>query len=263
MNNATLVIPHFGDLNKCNYLSLFLATIRNKPFDVLLFTDFDINDVPDNVKIHKCTIDDIYNRAEKIIGKIETRFYYKLCDLRVIYGEMFKEELSMYDYWGWGDLDVMYGQFENFPKPGNGTPDLFCNYHKRNDMHLVQSETPVGIWYASGHFVMMRNDDRSRGLINHLPTAERLIKDKTNRYIDEHLVPTVLMHEFKNVQKIHSTDVQYVDVQTVEMRNGAIYANETHLNYLHWYTDKNKIKSIENWRSIPNNFKLTQYYEST
>ena len=221
-----------------------------------------INDVEGRLhNTDQKNLDDIYNKAEKIIGKIETRFYYKLCDLRVIYGEMFREELRDYDYWGWGDLDVMYGNFENFPVPANGTPDLFCNYHKRDAIHLVQSDTPLGLWYASGHFVMMRNDDRSRGLINHLPTADRLIKDITNRYIDEHLVPTVLMHEFKNIKRIHSTAIQYVDPNSVVMKNGAIYADGKHLNYIHWYTDKDKIKSIENWRAVPNDFKLTDYYE--
>jgi hypothetical protein len=260
MNNAVLIIPHFGNLSTCNYLPLFLATVRYQPFDVLLYTDDDLEDVPSNVIVKKTKIDSIFERAEEVIGeKITSRFYYKLCDLRVIYGQMFEEEISKYDYWGWGDLDVIYGTFEPFPRPGNGTPDLFCNAHKRLEMSLVQSESPLGLWYASGHFVMMRNDHRSRLLLEKLPTAKRLIKEPVNRYIDEHLVPTVLVDTFKNRTQVYSTDLQYVNKNKVQLKNGNLYHDGQFLNYLHWYTDKSRVTVKTDWREIPRSLKIKDY----
>ena len=35
---------------------------------------------------------------------------YKLCDLKPMYGVLFEEELRGYDYWAFGDCDLMYGR---------------------------------------------------------------------------------------------------------------------------------------------------------
>ena len=35
---------------------------------------------------------------------------YKLCDLKPMYGVLFAEELKGYDYWAFGDCDLMYGR---------------------------------------------------------------------------------------------------------------------------------------------------------
>ena len=35
---------------------------------------------------------------------------HKLCDFKPMYGVLFAEELKDYDYWAFGDCDVMYGR---------------------------------------------------------------------------------------------------------------------------------------------------------
>eukprot|EP00929_Paragymnodinium_shiwhaense_P096787 TRINITY_DN5847_c0_g1_i3.p1 TRINITY_DN5847_c0_g1~~TRINITY_DN5847_c0_g1_i3.p1 ORF type:complete len:231 (-),score=27.40 TRINITY_DN5847_c0_g1_i3:809-1501(-) len=39
---------------------------------------------------------------------------YKLCDWRMTYGEVFKEWLRGYEFWGWVDLDVFLGNLRHF-----------------------------------------------------------------------------------------------------------------------------------------------------
>ena len=42
---------------------------------------------------------------------------YKLCDFRPAFGEMFREELVGYDFWGHCDLDVVFGQIRDHLPP--------------------------------------------------------------------------------------------------------------------------------------------------
>ncbi len=39
---------------------------------------------------------------------------YKLCDLRPFYGYVHKDLLETYDFWGFGDLDLLWGDIKKF-----------------------------------------------------------------------------------------------------------------------------------------------------
>lgn len=254
-NNAALVIPMFGD-KRWNYIDLWLSTVSRQPMDVLFFTNYDIGDVPDNVKLIPVELDYIFDRAEECFQeKFNNRFAYKLCDLKSFYGDIFKEELQHYDYWGYGDCDVCYGRLPTFFES-----DLYCACGERSDMDLVKSETPLGRWFIPGHFVMMRNTDKSRGIMDHLPTGKRLMTDKVNRYIDEHLVPTVLRYIFPEEDRymIRSNDLQYLRNTDIRLENGQLFFDSRPAHYIHFYTDKKRIKT-PHWRDIPETFNLKEY----
>ena len=254
MNNGALVIAQFG--NGWPYFDLWLSTVSRQKMDVLFFTDYDF-DAPPNVKIHKCEMGDVFNRAEKIFGlKFQSKYPYKLCDLKSFYGKIFEDELKPYEYWGYGDSDVVYGRLPEF-----GDLELYCARHKRTDMALVQSPKPVGRWFIPGHFVMMKNDERGREIYDQLPTAKALLEEGTNNYIDEWLVPTVLIHEYGlGAGGISAQDFEYVKHLKIELREGALYVDNSELNYLHWYDAKNKI-STDGWRGIPNSFNVKDFIQ--
>jgi len=243
VNNAALVIAQFG--NGWPYLDLWLSTVARQKMDVLFFTDYDF-DAPPNVKIHKCSMDDIFDRAEKTYGlKFQNRYPYKLCDLKSFYGKIFEDELKDYEYWGYGDSDVVYGNLPTF-----GNLELYCAKHKRPDMALVRSAKPVGRWFIPGHFVMMRNDDRGRRIFEHLPTAKALLEESTNNYIDEWLVPTVLIHEYGlGAGGIEAQDYEYVKGFPIKLADGALYIGDKEYSYLHWYKEKSKVKTA-GWRAM-------------
>mgnify|MGYP003652751752 CR=1 FL=1 len=221
---------------------------------VLFFTDHDF-DAPPNVKIHKCSMDDIFDRAEKTYGlKFQARYPYKLCDLKSFYGKLFEDELRDYEYWGYGDCDVVYGKL-----PAFSDLELYCAKHKRSDMALVESKKPVGRWFIPGHFVMMRNDDRGRRIFEHLPTAKALLEEDTNNYIDEWLVPTVLIHEYGlGAGGIKAQDYRHINRRPITLSDGALSVGREELNYIHWYTDKDRVKTPK-WRDIPSTFNVKNY----
>lgn len=39
---------------------------------------------------------------------------YKLCDFKPTYGLIFSEYIAKYDFWGMGDIDVIYGNIRDF-----------------------------------------------------------------------------------------------------------------------------------------------------
>ena len=207
------------------------------------------------MKIHKCSMDDIFDRAEKTYGlKFQARYPYKLCDLKSFYGKLFEDELRDYEYWGYGDCDVVYGKL-----PAFSDLELYCAKHKRSDMALVESKKPVGRWFIPGHFVMMRNDDRGRRIFEHLPTAKALLEEDTNNYIDEWLVPTVLIHEYGlGAGGIKAQDYRYINRRPITLSDGALSVGREELNYIHWYTDKDRVKTPK-WRDIPSTFNVKNY----
>ena len=99
-----------------NYFDLWLTSAKYNPsVNWLLVTDNPIKDVPENVKSIRLTFEEL---KEKIRGKFDFPIVldnpYKLCDYKPAYGDIFREEIQGYDFWGWGDLDLIYGNIRSF-----------------------------------------------------------------------------------------------------------------------------------------------------
>ena len=97
-----LIIPYFGKLP--NYFDLWLESVRhNLDYNFLIITDEEIeNNLPENVRVIKSSFEDLVKKIQSLYPfKISLNSPYKLCDYRPAYGEIFKEELVEYDFWGW------------------------------------------------------------------------------------------------------------------------------------------------------------------
>ena len=66
---------------------------------------------------------------------------YSLCDLRPLFGELFKYDLAGYNWWGWVDLDVVLGDLDRLITP-------FLNLYD-----IVTTDT----WTVNGALTFMRN----------------------------------------------------------------------------------------------------------
>ncbi len=109
------IIPYFGSWP--SYLPLYLHSCQyNAQIDVLFFTDLEPpEDSPANVSYHFITFTEllakISSTLEIDIPDIEP---YKLCDYRPMYGLIFSEFLEDYDFWGYGDIDLIFGDVPSF-----------------------------------------------------------------------------------------------------------------------------------------------------
>lgn len=110
-----LIIPYFGRFPK--YFQLFLNSCEyNKGFNWLIFTDDKTEyNYPNNVKIVYMKFDELKNYFEERLNfKINLERPYKLCDYKVAYGFIFKDYIEEYDFWGYCDLDLIFGDLDVF-----------------------------------------------------------------------------------------------------------------------------------------------------
>ena len=137
---------YFGGLT--NYFDLFLLSASyNSDIDFFFITDNkDIcNSPPKN--LHKICIpfSEVVRRIQNCIDiNITLKHPYKLCDFRPVFGEAFKDYIGTYDFWGYSDCDVIFGDMRKFI-----TNDVLNNYDKL---------------YTRGFITLYRNNDKMRNL---------------------------------------------------------------------------------------------------
>jgi hypothetical protein len=141
-----LVVPYFGE--RPSYFPLVVTSMAHNPdVDWLLITDVPVDDAPPNVAVQLCGFTDLVTRIQSHFGfRISLERPYKLCDFRPAFGEIFRDELAGYDFWGHSDLDVVFGRIrDHLP------PEAF-----EADKVLIQ-----------GNFALYRNTDRAAAWFRH------------------------------------------------------------------------------------------------
>lgn len=138
MNRALFIIPYFGKFN--NYFQLFLNSCGvNTKFDWLIITDdFNHYRYPANVKVCYSDFDTLRGRIRGMFDhKIKLNAPYKLCEYRLAYGEIFCEEIKGYEFWGFCDVDMIFGNIEKYIDD-----DILNSYDKilfRGHMQLLRN----------------------------------------------------------------------------------------------------------------------------
>ena len=94
----------------------YLSSCRYNPNVIFLFhKSAPLNESPGNVIYHKMNFDTLIKLAEqKLRLEIKFELPYKLCDLKPAYGLIFQDYISDYDFWGHGDIDLIYGRISSF-----------------------------------------------------------------------------------------------------------------------------------------------------
>lgn len=135
-----IIITYFGKFPET--MDTFLYSCKNNPeFEWLIFTDDTIENPPANVKIITSTLAVIRTLIEKKLNmKIALKAPYKLCDFRPTFGIIFEEYLMGCDFWGYGDIDLVYGNLSQFI-----TDELLGKYDKI---------------YPCGHLSLIKNEQK-------------------------------------------------------------------------------------------------------
>ena len=140
MKSIIVIIPYFGSLP--NYFNLWLSSCRyNSTIDWLLMTDNEVSicsSFPANVRVQTITWEQMREKVQRIFDfRIALDTPYKLCDFKPAYGEIFREDVLGYDFWAYGDMDVIYGDIRKFI-----TDELLSKYDR---------------CLACGHLSLIRN----------------------------------------------------------------------------------------------------------
>jgi len=170
--SVAILIPYFGSWPE--WIDLFFETARrNSEIDFLVFTDCDAEAfAAPNIHIRPMSFEDYVQRARSWLGlPFDPPNGYKLCDLRPMFGALHEEELSGYDFYGWCDTDLLFGNIRSFY-----SDDVLARY----------SVLSTHADRVSGHFALFRNTRRNRTMYRKIYQWQRHLLEPAFVGIDEH-----------------------------------------------------------------------------
>ena len=107
-NKTCVLILHFGSLPK--WFDLWKHTAKlNQEIDFLIFQDDCDATRDENIYLIRSSLEEINELPRMKSQKWQVPSFYKLCDLRPVLAYILEDKIKNYTYWGWGDLDVIYG----------------------------------------------------------------------------------------------------------------------------------------------------------
>ena len=118
MSTIAVILPYFGKFP--NYFEFFLQSCKDNPtVDFYIITDNDISRFDDNYhgNIHfiETSFPDVRNRFQEAFPfEISLPRPYKLCDFKPVYGMVFHDIVQKYDFWGYCDCDLIFGNIRGF-----------------------------------------------------------------------------------------------------------------------------------------------------
>lgn len=115
MKSICYIVPYFGKL-PVNFQQWLLGCKFNKTINWVVITDDKTEfEYPDNVAVY-------YESFESVKTKVRSHFDFEvvidrpwnICVFRPAFGEIFSEYLINYDFWGYCDTDLMWGDIRRF-----------------------------------------------------------------------------------------------------------------------------------------------------
>ena len=196
-----IIEPYFGHLPPWN--NPFMVTLaRNSMLTWIRFSDTPPpQDVPENLVTIEMTLGGLNHLCRRKLGFDPClKRGYKCCDLRPAFGKVFEDYLADFDYWGYGDSDVLLGRCEDYLDD-----DLLAEYDAfascRSNMN--------------GQFAVFRN----HGVLRHPHVLIEDFRDQVRnpelQYCEEVTLDTALM---KSDSRVLRRQLQIHDVGNDEWR---------------------------------------------
>ena len=114
---------------------------KNTGIDFYIPTNADIKHYEkyNNIKFLCMSVEEFWKKVQEIFDFPITKGFYKIAEYRPFWGIVFKELLEKYDYWGYADCDLIFGDILKFIKP-----------------YLNNGEKVIGKY---GHFRLIKNTE--------------------------------------------------------------------------------------------------------
>lgn len=175
MTRIVQIIPYFGKWPK--WIDLYVySCLRNPMVDFLFFTDCGRPGVlsgksDTNVIIKEISFDD-YKRlvSRRLDIAYNPQSPYKLTDLKPFLGLIHEDEIRDYDWWGFGDIDLVYGDLS-----------ILINDRSLETNDLLTTHD----YHIAGHCTFMRNNDYYCRLCLGIKDWRKRLGDETHYGFDE------------------------------------------------------------------------------
>lgn len=155
MTSVAVICAYFGKLPPS--FGVWMRSCEfNSTIDFILFTDQQIDNAPRNVHVISKEFSEVQELADRKMQRhVALEYPYKLCDLKPMYGIIFDDFISEYNYWGHCDMDMVFGDIRYFLEKYNLEKyDKFLNLghlslYKNNDdnnRRFMLSGSKCGTW---------------------------------------------------------------------------------------------------------------------
>lgn len=232
-NKIAIIVTWFGELPP--YFKAWLKSAeKNTTIDFFCFFDHDFETKSNNIFLIKSTMQDEINRISKAINeKITINNSYKFCDLRPSFGLGYADYLKDYQFWGYCDIDLVFGDIRTFL-----TDEVLDKYDR---------------FYEYGHLSIFRNNDVMNNLYNYpgcIYSKNEIFRKPAKCTPEEHWGINRIM-EINNFKCYRESDYAdfYLPYQTLLINNGKNYDKQI----FYWedgkaimaYEDNNTIQKRE------------------
>lgn len=232
MKKIAFVIPYFGPFP--SWMEYFVASCRkNDSIDFFLFSDNQKPlDWPDNMHFYPIDFS-AYKRlvSERLGINFDPENAYKLCDIKPALGLIHEDVLKGYDYWGFCDIDVVFGNIRAFMTDELlGVIDFFSAHERR----------------VAGHFSLMKNEEKYNESFFSAKNWRSVFEDREHRAFDEKHYSDVYKG-FKNFPSLLAKACSWV---VLPMSRRALFREEFSTPGLRY-----------NWTDGSRNFPTEWYWE--
>ena len=168
---VAIIIPYFGKWPE--YFNLYLYSCSKNPqIDFLYFTDCDIPaQIYPNTHFVRTTFTEYCNKVSEVLGiRFHPNHARKLCDVKPFYGIIHKEDIKDYDFWGFADIDLIYGDMS-----------LYVNEQTLAKYDVITSHSI----HLSGHFTLIRKNSKYTTIGYRVKKWKKKLESEDNLWIDE------------------------------------------------------------------------------
>jgi hypothetical protein len=170
-NSIIILINYFGQWPE--WINLFIESCKLNPdINWTIYTDCgEPENKAANVTCRHITFDAYCELVSRQLGiKFHPDFSYKLCDIRPALGVIHRRDIVGYRFWGYGDLDVIYGNIRSVY-----SDDLLERYD------VISSHEKL----LAGHFSIFRNTWILRNAFRRIPKWRESMTSPEHAHFDE------------------------------------------------------------------------------
>ncbi len=156
-----------------SYFNYYTETCKkNKSIHYIIINDTISKTYHDeNIEFIKLNLEELNAIVtESLKHKITLVNAWKINEVKPLFGKLFKEQLKDYDFWGWCDLDIIWGDVRSF-----------LNEKMLGEYDVITSKTN----WTAGHFTLLRNNEYCNNLYNANPGIIKLLNSTTYYAFEE------------------------------------------------------------------------------
>lgn len=170
--NIAILVVYYGDWPW--YFKYFIHSCGfNSSVDFIIITDNNCDNIslPKNIRIVVSTLNSLKDKIHKQL-RIKPKFSdpYKLCDFKPAYGIIFSDLLKDYSYWGYSDIDIIFGDIRAFL-----TRRILSSY----DFFSFRHD------FLTGYFTVIKNESKTNRLFLQSKDYRKVFSSEKHFCFDE------------------------------------------------------------------------------